>query len=236
MNVFISHFDPYVGSNTILEMLRLCPGDNAGQRTWLGSNLIRINRIADALFFAQIWTSPQASEGTILPQGGTVFETPSKQLWSDDVEESLSKFGTTAILYTAALASFKLFGNCPQSCQYLRTAARANPHVLVKILGKKTRPGLSSCLNTTNPQLTHRTAHLNDNPFVPNGPEEARDYLWLTQDLWMETDVWAWVNDNDDIKAVVLKECCSSLCNVQETKATQFKRCSECHLVNPPAP
>lgn len=64
-----------------------------------------------------------------------------------------------------------------------------------------------------------------------NGPEEAHDYLWLTQDLWMEDDVWNWVNGHPDAKATILKTCSRKECFVKETSVAQFKRCAACHLV-----
>jgi len=64
-----------------------------------------------------------------------------------------------------------------------------------------------------------------------NGPEEAQDYLWLTQDLWMENDVWTWANNNPDAKIKVLKTCSTGTCGKIETRVAEYKRCSACHLV-----
>lgn len=124
-------------------MLRLCPGDNMAQRHWLGSVLIRIGRYSDALFFAQIWLHPFAhNKGGIPVHGGTAFTAPSRELMSAEREEDLSKYGDGAFLHTAALASFELWGDCPQSRQYLKAAASANPNVLLKVLACVSRPGL----------------------------------------------------------------------------------------------
>jgi hypothetical protein len=65
-----------------------------------------------------------------------------------------------------------------------------------------------------------------------NGMEDAHDYLWLTQDLWMEDDVWAWANNSGDVKATILKICSRPECSMKETGATQFQRCSGCHQVS----
>jgi hypothetical protein len=108
----------------MIEMLRLCPGDNMAQRHWLGSVLNRIGRYSDALFFAQIWLhSFSHDKGGTPVRGGTVFKEPSRELMSAEREKNLSEYGDGAFLYTAALASFKLWGDCPQSRQYLKTAA-----------------------------------------------------------------------------------------------------------------
>jgi len=66
-------------------------------------------------------------------------------------------------------------------------------------------------------------------PRPDNGTEDAHDYLWLTQDLWMEPDVWEWVNENPDVKNAVLQYC--DKCFVRETKVAEFKRCSACRIV-----
>lgn len=82
-----------------------------------------------------------------------------------------------------------------------------------------------------NTELNHLLENLNNEPRAPNGPEEAHDYLWLTQDLWMEPAVWNWANESPDVMKAVLKVCSRTECTVGETKVAQFKRCSACHKV-----
>ena len=72
-------------------------------------------------------------------RGGTDFHSPVRDLVSPSREEQ-SKWACGALLYTAALASFKLWGNCALACQYLRMAVKANPYVLLRILGRVSRP------------------------------------------------------------------------------------------------
>jgi len=64
-----------------------------------------------------------------------------------------------------------------------------------------------------------------------NGPEEAHDYLWLSQDPWMEPAVWNWANENPEAKQAVLKTCSRPGCSITETTVTQFKRCAACRQV-----
>ena len=64
-----------------------------------------------------------------------------------------------------------------------------------------------------------------------NGPEEAQDYLWLSQDMWMEPDVWNWANDDPIAKTSILRTCCRPFCGKEETKANEFKRCAGCKTV-----
>lgn len=121
-------------------MLRLCPGDNLGQRDWLGSLLLNSGRTSDALWFAQAWMTPAASRGDIIRHGGTDFGKPSPEPLPASEEERLSQYTGANLVYTAAIASFKLFGDCAASRQYLRMAAKLNSIILVKILARRKRP------------------------------------------------------------------------------------------------
>lgn len=120
----------------------------------------------------------------------------------------------TGVQYTAAIASFKVFGKTPQASQYLLNAVESSSHAMIKILARKTRP-----------------AGLNNSARSMNGPEEAHDYLWLTQELWMEDDVWNWANGEQAIKKFVLKPCDSASCKKVEEAPATFQRCSNCHGV-----
>ncbi|KDR78106.1 hypothetical protein GALMADRAFT_245117 [Galerina marginata CBS 339.88] len=202
-------------AKTMIEMMRLCPGDNMGQRFWVGSVLIRCGRYADALHFCQEWMTDDANgKGIPPPRGGTAFKAPHKNTMAVKKEKNY-EYTAGAILYSAALASFRHFGDCEQSRQYLKLGAKLNPNVLLKILANVKRP-----------------TNLNNEPRGINGPEDAQDYLWLTQDLWMATDVWNWANDNPDVKSAVLKVCSRSTCGVREVRVGEYKRCSACHLVS----
>ena len=122
-------------------MLRLCPGDNMGQRFWLGSLLIRCGRHADALYFAQQWLSDEVRKnGETLALGGCAFKAPQKELPESAIDDASLQWTSGQILYTAALASFKLFGDIPTSRTYLKMAATCNPHVLLKILAQVKKP------------------------------------------------------------------------------------------------
>ncbi|KAJ7452748.1 hypothetical protein B0H11DRAFT_283446 [Mycena galericulata] len=200
-------------AETMIEMLRLCPGDSMNQRSWLGSLLLRLGRYADALYFAQVWIDATEGDGTPPPRGGTAFQAPRRSLLSEEREKTLSDpFWSPAIqLHNAALASFKLWGDCPEAAQYLRMAVRANPHILVKILGRRSRPG-----------------EMNMHARGVNSPEEAHDYRWLTQDLWTETRAWNWITSDATINRELLRICSHPDCSAQETKTTQFKRCGRC--------
>lgn len=128
-------------SSTVCESLRLCPGDNLSQRTWLGSVLLRLGRNSDALYFSQFQIE-QFFEYTPVPYGGTLFDSPKRFLLTEEQEASLRRFGPGYILYNAALASFRIWGaEAPEPRQFLRLAAHANPQIMLKIIAKRTRPG-----------------------------------------------------------------------------------------------
>ncbi|TBU48461.1 hypothetical protein BD309DRAFT_292618 [Dichomitus squalens] len=200
-------------ANAIIEMLRLCPGDNLGQRYWLGSVLLQANRTADALSFAQDWLDPQY-RGSWPPRGGCAFRPPSQTPLSAEALEKVKNYGHTGVVYTAALASYKLWGDCDIARQYLRCAAAVNPHVLLKILARVDQP-----------------KSLNNLPRSLNGPEDAHDYLWLTQNLWMPSHIWNWANNDPEVKSHVLRTCARSGCGAREVRAAEFKRCSGCKEV-----
>ena len=123
-------------------MLRLCPGDNLGQRSWLGSLLLRAGRVSDALSFVQTWMAPAAYRGDVIRHGGTDFGKPSSEALPASREEKLSDYTEANLPYTAAIASFKLFGDCTAARQYLKIAAKLNPIILIKILARLKPPSM----------------------------------------------------------------------------------------------
>ncbi|KAJ7055534.1 hypothetical protein C8F01DRAFT_1158544 [Mycena amicta] len=217
---------------TVIEMLRLCPGDNMGQRTWLGALLLHTSRPADALYFSQVWIDSFAGrtpENAIPRRGGTDFKAPQKGIISS--ARNHTEWIPAVHLYNAALAAFRLYGPTSEEAkEYLSLAATANPHVLTKILAGEARP-----------------SELNPSPRQPNGPEDSQDYRWLAQELWTEPAVLKWVREclkadaSDDsapgsgpsLMNAVFKRCGNAkTCTKQETKALEFKRCAGCHTIS----
>lgn len=99
----------------MIEMLRLCPGDNLDQRYWRGSVLLKAGRAA---FFAHVWLHlPKHVDWP--PRGGCAFEPPINAPLSSEFIESKKKWGDGSLLYTAALASYKSWGGCQVARQYL---------------------------------------------------------------------------------------------------------------------
>jgi hypothetical protein len=106
--------------------------------------LLHTGRSSDALSFAQAWL---ANDGSDIPKGGTIFKTPSERPLPEARAAKLKKWSEGNIAYTAALASFRLSGDCAQSRQYLAIAAATNPQVVTRIVGKVTKPGMPDALS-----------------------------------------------------------------------------------------
>jgi len=108
-------------ADTSIEMLRLCPPDNLGARYWLSTVLIKADRLKDALYFCQVWCDP--SRPDIISRGGCNFEEPSRAQLSGRVMSTVAtSHSTKASLYDAALATFKLWGDCELAKEYLLLA------------------------------------------------------------------------------------------------------------------
>lgn len=218
-------------------MLRLNPGDNQGIRTNLATTLLHEGRWTVALDFAQKWLKKSTGDGAPMSRGGTLFGEPRREPHPPNVEKKLEKCWGSEFIHTAAYASFKLLGDCELSRQYLRIAAKVNPFILLRVLGKITKPSTYLCFSQEfcdGLNIDTLLAEPNMYPRSPNSPEEAHDYLWIAQDLWMKEDVWEWANNNPDAKSIILKNCSNEVqgCRVREGDVAQFKRCAACRLVS----
>jgi len=128
-----------------IELFRLNPQDPMRQHTWLGSLLCHTGRYTDALYFAQFFMDVRVGRidrNNLPPGGGTKFLQPRMDMYTPEEQEELSDLFEATIPYTAALASFKLWGDTEQARMYLRLAAGLNPKVLVKLLGRIRKPGM----------------------------------------------------------------------------------------------
>ncbi|KAJ7620881.1 hypothetical protein DFH06DRAFT_62797 [Mycena polygramma] len=198
-----------------IHALRICREDAFGQHLPLSSLLARLQRYEDALSLCQKWFHP--TDPPLL--GGTAFDPPHRDLLSETEKDEMfamreNDFGVQgAVVHTAALSAFKLWGDCPESRQYLELAARINPLILFKILGRIAIPKRPSA------QLR-----------VNNGAEDAQSYLWRSQELWMESDVWEWADGNANVKVAVRRIC--NGCEKTESAVAAFKRCAGCHLIS----
>ncbi|KAE9392954.1 hypothetical protein BT96DRAFT_887634 [Gymnopus androsaceus JB14] len=192
-----------------IEILRLCESDNMGQRAWMAPLLLHVGRPADALYFCQQWLSDWSSSDE-LPKG-IKFKAPFKKPLTKAEIERMSKYVDLQMIHSATLSAFMLYGDVELSRQYLHIAVQY-PHVLIKVIGKfKERMN-----GDTHPVRLH------------NGVEDARDHLWLAQDLWSKDDVWNWVKSDAVVTAAVLRPCSDPTCRRLEEQAAQWQKCSGC--------
>ncbi|KAJ7187034.1 hypothetical protein C8R46DRAFT_283213 [Mycena filopes] len=196
-------------AETVTQLLRLGPSDQLGFRLMLGGFLLRAGRPADALYFTQRWMEYIFGP----PRGGVDFAPPFRNAMN---EIKYRELATNPLLrlqmtYTAALAAFTLDGNSELARQYLHIAARY-PIVLVKVIGRFEEQ-TSVDMHPVRP---------------PNGVEDARDHLWLAQELWMKDDVWHWVSNDSVVRASIYRECSNHMCRKQEDRVGQWQKCSGC--------
>ncbi|KAJ6530223.1 hypothetical protein B0H19DRAFT_1192530 [Mycena capillaripes] len=198
-------WDDAVATNS--EILRICENDNMGQRQWMGALLLHAGRPADALYFTQRWLEAKETP----PGSGIDFVPPRRTPMTNTQVEKIKQWTDLQMVYSAALAAFTLDGDCELARQYLHLAVKY-PNVLIKVLGKfKERVDVD----------THATRAF-------NGNEDARDHLWLAQDLWMEEDVWNWVDKDPYVKERVLRECSHPACKKKEEVVGKWQRCAGC--------
>ncbi|KAJ7763481.1 hypothetical protein B0H16DRAFT_1527951 [Mycena metata] len=208
---------------TNIETLRLCESDNInmGQREWMGPLLLHVGRPAGALYFVRRWLESEdepRSDDEPRSKGTLDLAPPKLTPMSGAQIKGLMKYSSlqqtiTALqmVHTAALATFILDGDSVLARQYLHIAVQRFPGILIKVIGKG-------------------PVHDGDRHHVRsfNGSEDARDHLWLAQDLWMEDDVWNWVNNDPVVKAHVLRQCSDPTCRKKEGHVAQWQKCAGC--------
>ncbi|KAG8995327.1 hypothetical protein FRB94_009274 [Tulasnella sp. JGI-2019a] len=134
--------------------------------------------IIEMLRLCWTWTSQNAANGKTPIGGGIRFFSLSplspKPIAPDHVK-ILSRWADDCMMYNGALAAFRLYGDCELARQYLRLGVERNPHICVKILGRVKKP------SSLDPSVFRMMSY--------SHRENARDYLFLTSDLWMEAKV-----------------------------------------------
>jgi len=195
-----------------IERLRL--GSGMGSPSWLTSLLLHVSRPADALHLVQIHTSRRHLNGTKPRRGGIDFKPPkSDPLTDNEVRRIKSAHPGLFLLYNGALASFKLWGDCELARQYLGMAILANPWVLTKSIARVSVPN----------EFAKSFARTGDG----SDRASSTDYLFFTQKLWMEPDVYAWI-DVPDVRTRLYRTCSNTACNRLETRVNEYRRCKGC--------
>ncbi|KAJ7328713.1 hypothetical protein DFH08DRAFT_916603 [Mycena albidolilacea] len=154
---------------------------------------------------------PLARERRSPPGSGIDFSPPRRTPMTDAQIAKMNKWVDLQVIYSAALAAFTLDGDSSLARQYLHMAAQY-PLVLIKVIGKfQERADVD----------THPTRTM-------NGSEDARDHLWLAQDLWMQDAPWNWVSRDPFVQAWVLRECSNVQCKKREERVGQWQKCAGC--------
>jgi hypothetical protein len=151
-------------------MLRLCPEDNMGVRSYLPVYLLGLSRYLDCLnftvrahFFLSIFP-PRSDSLDLLsivviqfnwlssdnpPQGGTILASRSTNDFDVHLTAKSSKTKTAINrsidgegVHSAAFAAFMVFGDVELSRELLRKSVSLNPHILCRILAGTPRPGM----------------------------------------------------------------------------------------------
>ncbi|KAJ7119179.1 hypothetical protein C8R44DRAFT_923196 [Mycena epipterygia] len=198
---------------TNIEIIRICSSDNMGVRASTGPLLLHAGRAADALYFMQPWVE----SGGMPPGSGIDFVAPRRTPMSNVLYQQVAEWTDLRMIYSAALAALTLDGDSELARQYLHIAAQF-PSVLIKVIGKfkERAEGGFAVEGDTHPVR------------ACNGIEDARDHLWLAQDLWMRDDAWNWVNSDPVVKAHVLRECGDPACKRKEERVGQWQKCADC--------
>ncbi|KAJ6551076.1 hypothetical protein B0H10DRAFT_1727820, partial [Mycena sp. CBHHK59/15] len=196
---------------TNIEILCICRSDNMGQHAWMGALLLHAWRPADVLYFMQQWL-----ECDEMPSGsGIDFAPPRRTAMTGAQHQKVTKWTDLQMIYSASLAAFTLNGDCELARQYL--------HITMQFLTVVKDRVLHEC---GNPCASKRKSALG------NGAEDTRDHLWLVQDLWMQDNVWNWVNKDQVVKDRVLRECGNPMCKQKEERVEQWQKCVGCKKVH----
>lgn len=116
--------------------MRLDSQDSLGQHTHLPSLLILTKQYNNALSISQAWIRDE--------QAYINVEAPLPPSWiplaTEEVENYSTGYSKAEWFYSAAIAAFKVRGDCMTARQYLHIGARLNPHILLRVLVKVERP------------------------------------------------------------------------------------------------
>lgn len=200
-------------ARTILEANH---GDNNGIRDRIPLFLLHLDQPLEALNFCLSWldTAHEDYDSTrYCPKGG--FGDLERYKKEDFIPEKplqtakVQNLGHASLIFSAALAAWKVFGNCVLSKSWLREAHNANSHV-IPILVKPAEEW---------PRKT------NTNPRGLGSEPEAKDYVYFAGGLW-EGEPRSWVVDV--AREVERRECARRECRKVESRKGEWKMCGGC--------
>jgi len=166
-----------LAADLCIQYIGLNPHDNGSMRQQLCTWLIFLRRYEDAIHFTWCWMT---SKGEDYAREGwesidfEAFEKPSLDIAFDS--HPFESAYSVHIIFSLALALFKLYGNCLTARTVLRLGHKINGFVIKRILKKKTP------FNDFNYTVTDKSSRAS-----------AEDYMYAAWDLWKTKKVQNWV-------------------------------------------
>ncbi|CCX13093.1 hypothetical protein FPQ18DRAFT_392507 [Pyronema domesticum] len=197
-------------------ILQMNHGDNNGIRDRVPLFMLHLGRPLDALNFCLSWldtTHDKYDNSRYCPLGGFADE---RRYTKEDLDPSkplqlkVQNLGHASLIFTSALACYKIYGPCTLSTSWLREGFMANSHVVNLLL-------TDSSTWPSGP---------NQNPRGLGSEPEAMDYIFFSRQLWQDEDSLKWVRDC--AAEVQKRECSARECRKVEAEKGEYKMCSGC--------
>lgn len=125
------------------ESLRLAQDDHIGQRHMLSTLLLKAGRYAEALRLCQYWLDPNLVEQSHWHKRlQWHMEPPSMEPLDDAIIIYNQRYESEGAceLFNAALAAFRMHGDCELARQCLRVGTEVNPQIMLRVLARVERP------------------------------------------------------------------------------------------------
>ncbi|KAA8895436.1 hypothetical protein FN846DRAFT_339213 [Sphaerosporella brunnea] len=191
-------------------------GDNNGIRDRVPLFLLHLDRPLEALNFCLSWldTAHENYDSTrYCPKGGFAqLDRYSKEDLdaNQPLQIKVQNLGHASLIFTSALACFRIFGPCTLSTSWMREGNKANGHVVDMLLAAvETWP-----------------SGPNQSPRGLGSEPEAMDYIFFGKKLWEGEEPREWVRSIAD--EVAKRECSARDCRKVEAHRGEYKVCSGC--------
>jgi hypothetical protein len=122
----------------------------------------------------------------------------------------VQNLGHASLIFTSALACFRIFGQCVLSTSWLREGNKANTHVVDMLLAP----------------VESWPSGPNQSPRGLGSEPEAMDYVFFSKSLWEQAEPREWVRSQAD--EVAKRECNARDCRKVEAQRGEYKVCSGC--------
>ena len=203
-----------------LRILTYNQGDNTGTRTNFNLLQTKIGRDLEAYNFAfhlidqhlNYEEVMRAVEGKDYPR--MVLTNYSKEdidPQDDRVHHRSTKLSDSAVLFTGALALFKLFGPCPKATAWLAAGNKRNKHILPILM---------------NPSAPSYPKDRFISPRSPGSFIDGADFVVFTKEQFCTPEAQAWLAQA--AKELPKRKCESLACTKVEAFFGEWRRCTGC--------